>query len=359
MTRYADVAATSAAVGATRSRTAKVAALAELLVRLEPDEVAPVVAMLSGTVRQGRIGVGWATVAKLDVAPLEGEPVLEIGEVDAALDTLAAASGPGSVGARREVLVHLLERATAPEVDLLRRLLTGELRQGALESLVVDAVARAADVPDTVVRRAAMLAGDVPAVAEVALHGGGQAALEAVGLQVGTALQPMLAASAESVAEALEKTGEASVEWKLDGARIQAHRDGDEVWLYTRNLNDVTERLPGIVELVRSFPARSLVLDGEAMSWDPVTDRPDSFQDTMSSFGRQAPGAGARLGAGFFDILHLDGADLLDRPLSERLAALDRVVGAAAIPRLVTTDPVAAESFAADALARGHEGTRA
>jgi DNA ligase 1 len=387
VTRFAEVAATSAAVGATRSRTAKVAALAELLGRLGPDEVVPVVAMLSGTVRQGRIGVGWATVAKLDVSPLEGDPVLEIVEVDAALDALAGASGPGSVGARHAVLVELLERATAPEVDLLRRLLTGELRQGALESLVVDAVARASDVPAAVVRRAAMLAGDVPAVAAVALHGGGRRQLDALGLRVGTAIQPMLAASAESVADALERTGEASVEWKLDGARIQAHRDGDDVRLFTRNLNDVTDRLPGIVELVRSFPARSLVLDGEAMSWDPVTKgppdevrtgratarepdgdgarapasggaapRPALFQDTMSSFGRQRGDAGARLRAGFFDVLHVDGEDLLDRPLVERLEVLDRVVGPAAIPRLVTADAAAAEAFAADALARGHEG---
>jgi DNA ligase-1 len=356
VTRFAEVAATSAAVGATRSRTAKVAALAELLGRLGPDEVVPVVAMLSGTVRQGRIGVGWATVAKLDVAPLDGDPVLEIVEVDAALDALAGASGPGSVGTRRAVLVDLLERATAPEVDLLRRLLTGELRQGALESLVVDAVARAADVPAVVVRRASMLAGDVPTVAAVALHGGGRGALDAIGLRVGTAIQPMLAASAESVADALGRTGEASVEWKLDGARIQAHRDGDQVRLYTRNLNDVTDRLPGIVELVRSFPARSLVLDGEAMSWDPVTERPGVFQDTMSSFGRQHGDAGGRLGAGFFDVLHVDGEDLLDRPLVERLEVLDRIVGPAAIPRLVTADAQEADAFAADALARGHEG---
>jgi DNA ligase-1 len=356
VTRFAAVAATSAAVGATRSRTAKVAALAHLLARLEPAEVVPVVAMLSGTVRHGRIGVGWATVAKLDVAPATGEPTVEVGEVDAALDTLAAASGAGSVAARRQVLVDLLGRATAPEVDLLRRLLTGELRQGALESLVADAVAKAAEVPAPLVRRAAMLAGDLPAVAATALHGGGRGALEAIGLRVGTAVQPMLAASAESVGEALAKTGEASVEWKLDGARIQAHRDDDDVRLYTRNLNDVTDRLPGIVELVRSFPARSLVLDGEAMSWDPVTDRPSTFQDTMSTFGRQSAGAGARLGAGFFDVLHVEGDDLLERPLVERLAVLDRVVGAAAIPRLVTASPEQAEAFAADALARGHEG---
>jgi DNA ligase-1 len=356
VTRFADVAAASAAASATRSRLAKVAALSELLARLEPREVPVVVAMLSGTVQQGRLGVGWATVAGLDIAPAEGEPTLEVADVDAGLDALAASSGPGSVAARGAVLADLFGRATEPEADLLRRLLIGELRQGALESLVADAVAKAAGVPVAVVRRASMLAGDLPSTALLALHGGGEEALRAVGLRVGTAIQPMLAATAGSVAEALELTGEASVEWKLDGARIQAHRQGDEVHLYTRNLNEVTDRLPAIAALVRSFPARSLVLDGEAMGWMEDGERPGVFQDTMSSFGRQAGDAGARLGAGFFDILHIDGEDLLDRPLSERLTVLDRVVGRAAIPRLVTADPEAAEAFASDALARGHEG---
>jgi DNA ligase-1 len=356
VTRFADVAAASQAAAATRSRLAKVAAVADLLGRLAPDEVPVVVAMLSGTIRQGRIGVGWATVAKLDIAPSEAEATLEVGEVDRALSRLAAASGPGSVAARREVLVDLLGRATPPEVDLVRRLLVGEIRQGALESLVADAVAKASGVPIVAVRRAAMLAGDLPSVATIALHGGGESALGAIGLQVGTALQPMLAASAASVGEALALTGPASVEWKLDGARIQAHRHGDEVRLYTRNLNDITDRLPGIVALVRSLPADRLVLDGEAMEWMEVAGRPAPFQDTMATFGSQAGDTGGRLASLFFDVLHVDGDDLLDQPLSERLLVLDEVAGAAAMPRLVTVDAGEAEAFAADALTRGHEG---
>jgi DNA ligase-1 len=376
MTRFADVAATSDAATATRSRLAKVGALSDLLSRLQPDEVPVVVAMLSGTVRQGRIGVGWATVGGLDIAPAEGEPTLEIEDVDAALDALAAASGPGSVAVRAAVLADVFSRATNPEADLLRRLLIGELRQGALESLVADAVAKSAGVPVALVRRAAMLAGDLPSTAAIALHGGGEDALRQVGLRVGTAIQPMLAATAASVAEALELTGPASVEWKLDGARIQAHRDGDEVHLYTRNLNEITDRLPAIAALVRSFPARALVLDGEAMGWLPDTDRPAAFQDTMSAFATRRAGEGSASDepdgggdrrrsepskptisdAAFFDVLHVDGEDLLDRPLVERLAVLDRVIGGAAIPRLVTSDPEAAQTFASDALDRGHEG---
>jgi DNA ligase-1 len=356
VTRFAEVAAASAAATATRSRLAKVTAIAELLARLDPTEVPVVVAMLSGAVRQGRIGVGWATVGGLDVEPASGEPTLEIGEIDGALDRLGASAGPGSVAARTAILTDVLGRATPPEADLLRRLLVGELRQGALASLVTDAVARAAGVPVADVRRAAMLAGDLPAVASLALHGGGRDALEKVGLRIGTAVQPMLAATAASVAEALDLTGDASVEWKLDGARIQAHRDGDDVRLFTRNLNDVTGRLPGIATLVRSFPAARLVLDGEAIGWSDDGDRPGVFQDTMSSFGRQSGDAGARLACRFFDVLHIDGDDLIDRPLAERLVVLDRLAGIAAVPRVLTADPVVAEAFAADALARGHEG---
>jgi DNA ligase-1 len=282
------------------------------------------------------------------------------------------------VAARNAVLTDLLGRATPPEADLLRRLLTGELRQGALEALVAEGVAKATAIPVAVVRRAAMLAGDLPAVATLALHGGGQAALEAIGLTVGTPVQPMLAATAATVAEALELTGEASVEWKLDGARIQVHRHGDEVRIFTRNLNDVTDRLPGIVGLVRSFPATAFVLDGEAMGWDQDLERPVAFQDTMRSFttrsslgegsaGDEPSGGGgselpeptinaARLASRFFDVLHVDGRDLLDEPLATRLGVLDGVVGDVAMPRLLTADPDAAAAFADDALARGHEG---
>src|ERR671910_683514 len=277
--RFAEVVATTAEVASTRARSRKGAALAELFGRLAPGEVPVVVAILTGTPRQGRIGVGWRTVAGIEAEPAD-EPQLEIADVDAALDRLGGLSGPGSQAARADELRALLGAATAPEQDLLRRLLVGELRHGALEGLVTDAVAKAAGVPVDTMRRAAMLGGDLPAVAEIALTEG-EAGLAAVGLTLLRPVQPMLAQTATDVAEALalvagnsgndaaggsDGTGDtvgtlASVEWKLDGARIQVHRVGDDVRIFTRNLNDVTARLPGIAELARSLPADSLVLD--------------------------------------------------------------------------------------------------
>jgi len=355
VTAFARVAGASAAAAATRARNAKVAAIAELLAELDDDEVPVVVAVLSGEARQGRIGVGWRTVAGLDVEPAE-VPTLSVLDVDAALSAVGGTTGTGSVAARAQLLKDLLGRATAPEADLLRRLLVGELRQGALAALVAEAIAKATGVPLPVVRRAAMLAGDLPTVAALARTGGAPA-LAAIGLTVGRPVQPMLAATAADVAEALASTGEASVEWKLDGARIQAHRTGGSVRLWTRNLNEVTDRLPGIVELVASFAAADVVLDGEAIGLDEAdAERPRRFQDTMSDFGRQQSGAGGGLVARFFDVLHVDGEDLLDLPLRDRLPVLDRVCGAAAVPRIVTTDPEEAAAFAADALDRGQEG---
>lgn len=368
MTRFAEVAATSAAVGATRSRTEKLAALADLLRRLEDDELVPTVAWLSGGARQGRIGVGWATVADAE-RDLGAEPAAEatltVGEVDATFERLAGlvGAGAGSNTARRTELAGLLRRATPAEADLLWRLFVGELRHGALEGLVTDAVARANGLPLADVRRAAMLAGDLPTVAALARTGGAEALVE-VGLTVGRPVSPMLAATAADVATALAEIGMASVEWKLDGARIQAHRDGDEVRLWTRNLNEVTERLPGIVALVRSFPATHLVLDGEAIGHheaEPAAAggddaRPPAFQETMSRFGTRTGDAGAGLGARFFDILHVDGVDLLDAPLADRRAELERVTGAAAIPQVTTDDPEIGAAFLAEALATGHEG---
>jgi DNA ligase-1 len=254
-------------------------------------------------------------------------------------------------------------RATEPEQSFFRRMLTGELRQGALEGVMNDAISKASGVPITAVRRAAMLSGDLARTACIALDGGLDA-LEAITLEVGRPVLPMLASSSPDVATAIADVGLASVEWKLDGARIQVHRDGDDVGLFTRNLNDVTARLPAIVDGVRRMSARAFVLDGEAIGFttlpgdDGASDqeRPGVFQDTMSSFGRQDGVAGASLGARFFDVLHVDGRDLLDEPLTDRLAVLDEIVGSLAIPRLVTDDVSAAQAFADDALARGHEG---
>jgi len=358
-TLLADLVATADAVVATRARSTKVAALADLLARLSDEEIPIVVAILSGTARQGRIGVGYRTVASTEAEPAT-EPSLTILEVDRTLTELADLHGAGSQKSRSDLLVGLLSRATEGEQDLLRRLLVGELRHGALEGLVTDATAKAYGVPLAAVRRAAMLAGDLPRVAALA-RAEGEAGLSAVGLSVLRGIQPMLAQTAGDVTEALALAtggtdgGLASVEWKLDGARIQVHRSGDQVRIYTRNLNDVTDRLPGIVDLARSLPATRLVLDGEAVGVGE-DELPRTFQDTMSAFGREDSVSGAGLQSRFFDLLHLDGEDLVDRPLAERLVALERVAGPWRIPGVITADPAEAQRVLDDALAGGHEG---
>ncbi|MBN2623936.1 MAG: ATP-dependent DNA ligase [Acidimicrobiales bacterium] len=361
-TLLAAVVAATDEVVATRARSTKVAALAGLLAQLVGDELPVVVAMLTGTPRQGRIGIGWRTVAAVDVDPAD-TPTLTVLEVDRALDELAGLRGAGSQKARADLLASVLGRATATEQDLVRRLLVGELRHGALEGLVTDATAKAFGVPLAAVRRAAMLAGDLPRVAVIA-RDEGASGLAAVGLTLLRPVKPMLAQTAADVTEALAlatgvKPGDqprpASVEWKLDGARIQVHRSGDQVRIYTRNLNDVTDRLPGIVELVASLPATALVLDGEAVGVDE-DELPRVFQDTMRAFGQQDGVAGAGLQSRFFDLLHLDGDDLIDEPLTERLAALERVAGPWRIRGVITSDPAEAQALLDEALATGHEG---
>jgi len=348
----AEVVATSERVATTRSRSVKIAAIADLLARLAPGEVEPAVAVLAGEPRQGKIGVGWATLAAVEVAP-SGAPSLTVLGLDAALDHLADLDGPGSAAARQAALGGLLARSTAAEGEFIRRLLLGELRQGALAGIVTDAVARAAGVPLDAVRRAAMLAGDLPHVALLALEGGEQA-LRAVGLEVLRPVLPMLASTAPDVGAALGPLGRCSVEYKLDGARIQAHRLDGTVRLYTRNLNDVTGRLPGVAGIVAGLPADRVVLDGEVVGLDEE-ERPDRFQDTMSRFGRQ-DGAGAGLAVMFFDCLHLDGVDLIDRPLTERLDALGRVAGPWRVPGVLTDDVAEAAALLDASLAAGHEG---
>jgi DNA ligase-1 len=360
------VVATSQAVGATRSRKSKIESLATVLRACAPDEIATVVNLLTGEPRQGRIGVGWATLSAVRKAaeptpassPQDANPQnggVTVAELDEALDRIAVTTGSGSGGARQKILGDLFARSTPAEADFVVRLLTGELRQGALAGVMADAIAKAADVPATTVRRAAMLGGDLADTARRALTEG-EAALVDVGLEVLRPVQPMLAASAATVAEALAATGPASVEWKLDGARIQVHRDGDEVRAFTRNLNDVTARVPEVVEVARSFAARSFVLDGEAIGLTEDA-LPRRFQDTMSRFGTDdARSHAMTLAPFFFDVLHLDGEDLLDRPLVERAAILANLVGDWRVPAVETEDPDVAEAFLADALATGHEG---
>ena len=355
----AEVVATSAEVATTSARSAKTAALARLLRQVAsegPDELAVVVGYLVGQPRQGRIGVGWATVVRL--APAHATvPSLTVAEVDRAISQVQATTGAGSAALRDALLHGLLERATAPEADFLRRLFTGELRQGALEGVMADAVARAAEVPAGAVRRAVLLSGDLGLVARTALVDGAPG-LERIGLEVLRPLSPMLASTAASVADALgAMDGPASIEWKLDGVRLQVHRVGPDVRLYTRNLNDVTARLPEVVELVRGLPVEAAVLDAEIVGVTGDGDGPHLFQDVMSGFGRedhQRRTLGLR--PFFFDCLHLDGVDLIDEPLGVRQAHLDRAAGPHRIPSLVTARVEEGEAFLGTSLAAGHEG---
>nr|WP_274637969.1 ATP-dependent DNA ligase [Microbacterium bovistercoris] len=372
----AEVVDTLEAVTATSSRRAKTEALATLLARLEPAEIPAAIGLLTAAPRQGRLGVGWRALAAMTAAMTTvhaDAAAVGIADVDAVFAELAATSGEGSSGRRTALLHELAERATAREWDLLARVLQGELRTGALQGVLLEAIARAADADPALVRRAAMLSGDLGETAQLALTG---ADLAAVGLRVGRPVLPMLAGTAASVAAALETTGAASVEYKLDGARIQVHRRGDDVRVYTRTLADVTHRVPEIVAAVRALPADAVILDGETLTLDE-DGAPRPFQDTMARFGTDGIGTAGIGTAGigtagigtagidtappalrpwFFDILHVDGRDLIDEPLHVRQAELARVAGQLRVPGIVTADPDAAQRLSARALAAGHEG---
>jgi ATP-dependent DNA ligase I len=349
----AELTATSQAVRATSARTEKIERLAQTLRRMAPDEVAIGVAYLSGELRQRQIGVGYRSLRELP--PPATEATLGLIEVDAACAAIGGLAGAGSQAARRGALAALFARATEPEQRFLVGLMTGELRQGAQEGVVVEAVARAAEVPRDAVRRALMLSGDLGATATAALSGGAEA-LRAVGLQVGRPIQPMLAAPGEDVEAALARTGPAAVEYKLDGARLQVHRRGDEVRAFTRSLDDITARVPEVVEAVLALPARDLVLDGEAIALRP-DGRPHRFQVTASRFGSRSADSTVALTPLFFDLLHVDGEDLIDRPGGERAAALDALVPVTSrVPRALIDDVPGAQAFLDAALAAGHEG---
>ena len=352
---YAELATTSRQLTATSKRSAKAALLADVLRRLAPEEIAVAVGVLTGAPRQGRIGVGWATLRDVRVEPA-AEASLTVLEVDAAVDRLAAMAGPGVNAARRALLVDVFARATEPEQDLLWKMFGGELRQGALDGVMVDAVAKAAGVPIAAVRRAHMFAGDLGGTAHAALTGGVQA-LDAVAMVPGRAVQPMLASAATDVAAALDATGPASVEWKLDGARIQVHRRDGEVRIYTRNLNEITDRLGSVAGAVAGLPGGDLVLDGEALGVDEEG-APRRFQDTMGDFGADAvAGRGHGLSAYFFDVLHAGGVPVVDEPLRLRRELLATVVPASArLPSIVTADATEAAAFLERAVAAGHEG---
>ena len=357
-----DLVLTSKLVADTSGRLEKIALLAALLKQLAPNEVPIAVGFLTGWPRQGKLGVGWAGVAEARPATAASEPELSLEAVDSVFTELQAVRGKSSAASRKRILSELLARSTADEQSFLTALAIGEVRQGALDGVLTEAVARAAGLPGDRIRRAVMLAGDLGTVAEAVLAEGA-AGLERYGLQLFRPIQPMLADSAPNLAAALAALGTAVVEWKLDGARVQVHRLDDRVSVYTRSLNDVTGAVPEVVEAVRALPAREVILDGEVIALD-ASGRPLAFQDTMRRFGRRLDVDTLRaempVTPFFFDVLRLDGDDLLDRPLAERLARLDALVPAELrVPRLTTADLAEAKRFEADALGRGHEGVMA
>ncbi len=360
--RLAEIVGVSRAVSSTSSRLEKISLLADLLTCLPHEDTAIVVPFLSGEPRQGRLGIGVAQLTAMRQVPAAADASLDVRDVDQAFDRLAQVSGAGSAAVRAQLLRQLFERATLDEQDFLVRLLFGELRQGALESVLTDAVARAAKIPIAQLRRAAMLAGDLTTVA-VAVLVAGEAGLATFALQPFHPLQPMLADSAPSVVEALAALGEASLEYKLDGARIQVHKADDQVRVYSRNLRDVTAAVPEVVAVTRVLPARSIVLDGEAIAFHP-DGRPRPFQDTMRRFGRTLDVdrlmPDLPITPVFFDLLYLDGVSLIDEALRRRANLLsEQAADANVVPRLVTSDPGQATAFTARALAIGHEGVMA
>jgi DNA ligase-1 len=350
VTLLADVVAASQEVSDTAARSRKVAILGELLGSLEPEEVAVAAGLLSGVPRQGRIGVGYSTIHGVESDPAE-EPTLTVADLDTAISQIQAATGSGSGARRKELLAQLFARATEPEAGFVRRLFTGELRQGALAGLMVDAVAKAAGVPAELARRALMLSGDLTRTAELGIREG-EGGLRAVGFELFRPILPMLASTAEGVADAVSSFDLASVEWKLDGIRIQIHRRGDEVRIYTRNLNEITHALPGIVEAVRRLDVEQAVLDGEAI-W-MGDDGPAAFQDTVARIDADAPPEG--ISTFLFDLLHLDGEDLLDAPLEERAARLEAIASPLRVPSILTSDPADGDRALEESLAAGHEG---
>jgi DNA ligase-1 len=376
-----DLVRTSEAVSLTSGRRVKIDEIAALLRRAAPQEIPVAVAFLSGELRQRQIGVGYAALGGLLPAASgqdgsAGHEPLTLAGTDSVFAEIGATAGPGSQAERRRLLGILFARATPAEQSFLTRLLAGELHQGALEGVMIEAVARAAGVDAAEVRRAHLLGGSLPTVAETALAaataaradgaaddeaaGAALAALRVFRLEVGRPLRPMLAASAPTVAAAFERMSPAAVEWKIDGIRIQVHRQGPEVRVFTRTLDDITARLPEITRAVLASPAEALVLDGEAIALGP-DGRARPFQVTASRAGTQgAPGQegpDVPLTPFFFDLLHLDGRDLIDEPATVRQALMAEVLPAESlVPRLVTGEVAEAEAFFAAAVARGHEG---
>ncbi|MBP6994521.1 MAG: ATP-dependent DNA ligase [Phycicoccus sp.] len=341
----------------TRSRRTKSSVLADLLRATGPQDAAALTGILLGRPRQGRLGVGWRTVQAVEsdlvTSGSDGaaDARLTLGDVDTAFTVLANADGPGSTARRHTALRDLLSRATDAERDLLRGAMLGDVRTGALAGVLTDALAMAVDRPLDAVRRAVMLSGSLGETAQQLLAD--PDAVDTVTLAAGTAVQPMLAATAADVAAAMTG-GLVHVEHKLDGARIQVHRNAERTSVYTRSLAEITDRVPEIIELVAGFPGDTFILDGESLALDE-DGAPRPFQETMSRFGATTDRE-TLLAPRFFDVLHLDGRDLIDEPLTTRLTALSDLVGPYRIPGVLTDDPGVAQTMLDEALAAGHEG---
>jgi DNA ligase-1 len=356
----AGVVETSRRVADTSKRLEKIGLLAGLIRQLDPKEIEIAVQFLAGQTRQGRIGIGYAALRDARNSPA-ASPTLEILDVDRILESITEVSGGGSQGRRLELLQAMFARATEAEQQFLTGLLMGELRQGALEGIMLEAVARASGISTERVRRAAMLAGDIARVARAALETG-EAGLSQYDVQLFRPIQPMLAQSADDIPEALACIGEAALEYKMDGARVQVHKSGDDVVVYSRSLKDVTPAVPEVVELVRALPARDLILDGEVISLLPGG-RPQPFQITMRRFGRKLDVERMRqelpMTPFWFDLLYLNGGPLLDEAQARRFTALAELAPDSLIPHTVTGDAAAGDEFLEQALARGHEGIMA
>lgn len=362
MTLLADIAAVSQRVARTSSRLAKVREIADCVQLVTPNEIPIAIAFLSGEPLQGKLGVAYATLQSVRHEPSAASPSLTLSDVNDAFIGLAAVAGKGSAAAREARLAALFARATALERDFLVRLMVGELRQGALKGIMTDAIAAAASVPATVIRRAAMSTGSLTEVARIALTEGA-AGLTRFAIRLMQPVLPMLSQPAQDTDEALARLGTAAFEWKLDGARVQVHKDGDAVRVYTRNLNDVTARVPEIVAAVRASPRDSLILDGEAIALRP-DGTPHAFQNTMRRFGRLLEVEALRkelpLSVFFFDCLFRDGEVLADHPARERFEALqESLPRELVVPHIVTADGVEASDFFEQALKRRHEGLMA
>ncbi|MFF1654364.1 ATP-dependent DNA ligase [Streptomyces sp. NPDC058252] len=357
LTRLARV---SQEVAATSARSRKIALLAELFRDAEADDVPIVIPYLAGRLPQGRLGIGWKILSK--PVPPAAEASLTVREVDARLTELGAVSGAGSQTARARLVAELLGAATQDEQRFLFGLISGEVRQGALDAVAVEGLAEATGAPSADVRRAVMLAGSLQTVAQALLSRGPEA-LDGFRLTVGRPVLPMLAHTAASVSEAVEKLGACVVEEKLDGIRVQLHRDGDDVRVYTRTLDDITDRLPELTSAALELKGERFILDGEVIALD-ADGRPRSFQETAGRVGSRVDVATAAqtvpVSPVFFDALSVDGQDLLDLPFTERHAELARLVPERMrVRRTLVSGPdeiAAAEKFLADTLARGHEG---